>query len=354
MEMIGPVPYKNQCYDNYFYGEDGIWEERLQQMETKWGVVFQKANEGKALTEDDIQLIKEFAMYQRQRTQGEEAYRTQEREQLLIEYGKQIYKLYGWDFDEKAEEACRERAQCESSPAENLELAQKLVHFVDDLSLVIITYRTEAGLISSDVPVIAINPFYPPFIGYACIGLILLFPISEHKLVVIYDSKMYPRFKSLLYVDSDDGNEVHNINVLQLISADKILFSQKTPELLDFSKDEWNARNMNRESQTVSRLGTGKNQIWMTSMRKTIYKCELSFGQVCHRFRRIPFICKEAPPRFWDADWEKKLDQKGLILSQIAELTPHILSDYGKGITRKELRKGCQRMATATKVYWTY
>ena len=67
-KCIEAVPYKDQCYKSYFYGKDGIWEDQLGEMETKWAVVFKKIKEKDVLSEEDLKLIKQFAVYQRQRT----------------------------------------------------------------------------------------------------------------------------------------------------------------------------------------------------------------------------------------------------------------------------------------------
>lgn len=52
-------------------------------------------------------------------------------------------------------------------------------------------------------------------------------------------------------------------------------------------------------------------------MRNTIYHCDLSFAHVNHRFRRIPFNCREGAPRFWEKGWEDKLKIKAEILSKM-------------------------------------
>lgn len=349
-KSIGRVPYNRQCYKDYYYGADALWEKRLGEMEADWGATFKAILSEKTLSAEDIQLVKQFALYQRQRTLAEAEYRKQERTELLIECGRMLYVNKGWPFDDAAKKACEERARNDCTPAENLEFANKLVNLIDDLGILIITYNTNSELISSDTPVIAINPFHPPSIGYACMGLILLFPISRNKLVVLFDRKMYPRFRNSLYIDCQDEDEVHNVNVLQLISAERILFSYSGIEFSKFTDAEWKSRKANRDQDTLSTLGPEGNKILISSMRKAIYNCELSFGQICHRFKRIPFICKEAPPRSWDREWENKLNIKADIMSEVFKMSPELRSK--NGITSKELRRGCKRMASAAMAYW--
>lgn len=350
-KILGPVPYQSQCYKDYYYGSNGVWENQLSEMEKNWGTTFRAVIDEQVLSTSDIQLLKRFAMYQRQRTLAEGEYRKKERTELLVEYGKLLYENNGWQFDSTAENICKERAIETVAPAEGLEIAKKLIGIIDDLRVLIITYDTEEELISSDVPVIAINPYHYPSIGFGCMGLILLFPISPHKLIVIYDSKMYPRFRDRLYVSSRDSAEVHKLNVLQLISAEKIIYAHSGSAFNLFSEDDWQSRIDNIKEHTISTLGQGNNKIFVTGMRTTILQYGFSFGEVCHRFKRIPFVCREAAPRQWDIEWEKKFDTKVQIFPAIARTSPRSFAQYN--LSPKELRKGCERMATAAKVYWT-
>lgn len=349
-EMISQVPYETQCYKDYYYGKDKLWEKELGALETKWGVVFQRVLANNLLSNDDIYAIKQFALYQLQRTVALNDYLLHQREEFLCEYGRLLYKRNGLAFDSDAANYCKERAKNECSPAETLALADKYMPLVQDLELTIITYNTNQNLISSDVPVIAINPFHQPSTGYGCMGLIILFPISSNRLVVLYDAKMYPKNKGQQYIDCFDENEVSNLNVLQLISADKILIAKTELSYSFISDFALEARDKNRNQNTMAFLGTDENKLMISEPRKVIYKCSFSFGGVCHRFKRIPFVCKEAPPRMWDSEWEKKLDMKEQILPTIIASSPNLFSEYG--LSKKEIRRGCQRMATAAKVYW--
>ena len=80
----------------------------------------------------------------------------------------------GWRFDDTVKALYEKQLEDYSMPSEQLSIAENLQNTIDDLSVVVMTYDTEISLISSDVPVIAINPFYPHSIGYACMGLIML------------------------------------------------------------------------------------------------------------------------------------------------------------------------------------
>lgn len=349
-KCIEAVPYKDQCYKSYFYGKDGIWEEQLGEMETKWAVVFKKVKEKDLLLEDDLKLIKQFAVYQRHRTFAENEYMKQSREGMIIECGKMLYANKGWIFDEEAEKICKDRALSEITPAENLEVAMSASKYLDDLDVLVINYNTSSELISSDVPVVVINPFHQLTIGYACMGIILFFPISRHQLVVIYDGKMYSRFRNKQYMDMEDETEVYHLNAFQYVSAETILFSYRADELCSFSDDVKEARDKCRNKRPISTLGPEQNKIIYSGMRLTLYDCELSFGQLSHQYRRIPFTCREAVPRKWEAEWERKLNFKEQVIMAFMRDDPKMMAD--SGLTKKDLKLGYRRMASVAKNYW--
>lgn len=345
-KCIEAVPYNSQCYKDYFYGKDGIWEERLGEMETKWAIVLKKIKAKDILLENDLKLLKQFAVYQRQRTFATSEYFKQGRFDLVMGYGKMLYANKGWIFDDEAERICKDRALSEITPAENLEIAMRLVKYLDDLGILIINYNTRKELVSSDVPVVVINPFHKYTIGYGCMGLIIFFPVSRHKLAVIYDDKMYTHFKNVQYVDMDDEVEVCNLNAYQYISAEKILFSYRTEDMCDFSDSVKVARKKCREKGAISTMGPDNYKIFFGGMRLTLYDCDLSFGQLPHQYKRIPFICREAVPRKWQMEWERKLNINKQVMSEFVKIDPD------SGLTKKDLKLGYRRMASVAKKYW--
>lgn len=61
------VPYKDQFYKDYFYGEDKIWENKLDGLESKWDKSFRNVIE-ECYSDSDIENLKEFAVFQYGRT----------------------------------------------------------------------------------------------------------------------------------------------------------------------------------------------------------------------------------------------------------------------------------------------
>lgn len=351
-KILYPVPYDDHCYKDYFYGKDGVWENQLSNMETEWSIIIKKALNKEVLTYSDLESIKKFALYQRQRTLAEENYSIQSRKALLVEQSKVFLANKGLVCNEETvEEICLQRAKESIAPAESLQFAVDYLKEIDDLSIVVIEYDTKQELFSSDVPVISINPFHLQTIGYGCMGLIMLFPISPHHLIVIYDTKMYPYYSGKQYVTLANETEVLYLNVLQLISAEKILYGCKPQSFGNLTAEHWKIRNQNRNFSGVHALGPESQKLIGLSLRKTILKHDFSFGKIHPNFANIPFSCREAVSRKWDDKWEEKLNTKVDILPQIFEQKPDALKSLG--LTKKELRKGCERMAWAAKKYWS-
>lgn len=346
-----PVPYEDHCYENYFYGKDQKTENLLSQKESDWRKVLDKTKSKKPLTKNDIELIKEFAVYQKQRTLAETEYGKQERVQMYIERGKSICAHKGIIFDDKIKNVCIEKAtEHLPTPSDTLTLVDTILPLISDLKLLVIHYDTQSSLISSDVPIININPFCPFQIGFGCMGLIILFPISPQLLLVLYDSKMYPKYSNTQYITLYNEREVHHLNTLQLISAEKILFSFNNLEFSKFKANDFHLRNQNRSSDVINTLGTQEQKLICTSMRKTFYRCDFSFGNVRPDFSLIPLKCREAAPRTYDKEWEKKLRTVGDLFHQLSKADPKI--SHLIGMTGKEYHKWRDTLLKCCLKYW--
>lgn len=354
-QLYEAVPYADQCYKNYYYGKDGLWENRLGEMETKWATVFHKLKNEEEVYEEDILLIKQFALYQRQRTLAEGEYGNEERKEILKEIVKTYCVKRGWTFGEACEKVCADLVKREATPIENLEISSRMEEMIDDLAVKVITYETNTQLISSDVPVIAINPFYKYSIGYGCMGLILFFPITVHKLVVIYDRKIYTSNNNEFYNTLSSQEEVKNLNNMQYISAEKILFSRRKQELMEYEEINDNLKDqrvLNRDRGPISTMGPEGHKLIFSYMRQTFYDCDLSFGKLNREANKIPFVCREAAPRKWEKGWEQKLHIKEGIMMTIYHTDVEAVDKTG--FTKKELRRGYRKMATFADIYWLH
>lgn len=140
------------------------------------------------------------------------------------------------------------------------------------------------------------------------------------------------------------------MNIFQYISAEKILFAHRKDEFLNLGDNAKAARSNCREKNVTSTLGPEGNKMIMSGQRLVLYDCELSFGQLPHKFKRIPFTCREAVPRKWEMEWERKLNLKEQIMMEVFKAYPKSLADIG--LSKKDLKRGYRRMALVAHSYW--
>jgi hypothetical protein len=353
------VPYRSQCHKTYYYGEDGRWETRLSSMESGWSTAIDRLINREPITADDADLVRQFALYQRQRTLAQTEFINRQDAIVLADvvqmrlrnqpHSQQLFT------DVELARACREKIERETVPGFGIDLLKGMESVIDDLNLAVIRYDTVNELLASDVPTIAINKFCEHSIGFGCMGLILFFPLTPHDLVVIYDGGMYSAYRDRSYVTSQDEREVEDLNRFQYISAETIVLAQKQETLtgLDYTNPEIKQeRGHSRDAEAVSVFGSSNNHVIAVHSRITYHECNLSFAQLVGRARKIPFQCREAVPRVKEKGWAEKLSRKGSILAPPPQMAVTSSEQERSRSDRENLRRGCQSMSRFAEVYW--
>ena len=111
----------------------------------------------------------------------------------------------------------------------NIEDFKKVNDEISGLKAVVIKNTTGLSLISSDHPVICINPFLQDRIknfgthGLFQVGIILLLPINPDNLLVCFDENTYE--ESL--VNNIDKLDIMNLNKLQVITSREGVYTKK-------------------------------------------------------------------------------------------------------------------------------
>jgi len=354
-KKIPDVPYADQCYKDYYYGHDLIWENKLGIMEKEWDNIFLKLSKDNAysLDSNDISLIRQFALYQRHRTVGNNEYL---KEQLTIFHWECLRMKLQHDkvkfTDQGLEKFIRAKMEDEKIPQDTLDIAQSAERncLINDLSFLLINYKTRTELIISDNPIILINKFDKHNVGYISMGLVILFPITPHKLIVFYDSKMYPKNKMIREVVCANDGEVKSLNVLQFINAEKILIYKDEftiDQLVKNSNENIKNRNIVRQQDKVFSLGTSENKMIGLSSTITMYDFNLSFCSLPKFVKKIPEQCREAAPRKYDPSWGDKFKMK-------EEIFPVLVRDgiYDCELSLNELKRGLEEMTGFANYYW--
>lgn len=295
------IPIKSICSEDYFYGEDGKIEKYLSTKETKWAKVIYDIINTNEYNLDSLQenLIKEFAVFQYCRTLGTYNYQKDMMSEMLQKLVS--YEVHDVD-DEIVRSMVNEKVQNEWCTSDIIDMCDSLVESIDDLNISIIRFDTTSKLITSDMPIIIINPFCPDTVGLETVGIVILFPVSPNVIVVIYDGKIYNSCRPYMVIDKEE--DVINLNKYQVISAEERIMSKNQNELKTIISDsnlilKRNEYNKNRKVNTGF---DGRGTIIHTKSRSIGYDFELSFCKLPKYINKIPNNCRVPSQRKYNEE----------------------------------------------------
>lgn len=172
------IPISSICSEDYFYDQDGRIENALAVLETMWNKALKNAIDDN-LTADDIESIKEFVLYQIVRTK---AMLSHNREMATTMMEGILKKEFG-DIvdDDNVKEYLANKIQNEITPEFGLSIVKEVMPTIRDLETKIISNETETKFITSDVPIIIINPLGIHNAGLDSIGEVVFFSYISPK-----------------------------------------------------------------------------------------------------------------------------------------------------------------------------
>lgn len=292
------IPCASQFQEKYYYGQDEIWEKKLSCLESKWAIIFSKIIKDKNYypNDEEIELIKMFALLQRNRILS----RKKDMQEMKWDYAKTILEIEFKNTnnplinhinnEEVMQEVKKTFLEKHSSDItqELLEDSEKNLGEINDLKLCIINYETNNDLISSDSPIIHYNLINTGFVGLAMVGLILMFPISSKKLIVLYDSKIYTNnIKKIKFINNE--TEVNILNAFQVISSDKFIFlkdSNKIKDVLKIRSKYLKNRDWYIKQRNCGVFGDDKSKVIFNHFPYINLKYEFSFLKTIPRIKR--------------------------------------------------------------------
>lgn len=340
------IPTKSICYKDYFYGEDGKIEKDFANKETRWANVIQSIiNSDKYnLDKEQERQIKEFAIFQYCRTLAMHNYN----KDMISEIQQGLLTDKFPDADKEVmRELVSEKIEKEVMIADTIEMCEEFVEEINDLSISIIKFDTTEKLITSDMPVIMINPFDSSKVGFSVVGIVIFFPISPDIIVMIYDSKIYKNFDNYMTISHEQ--DVINLNKYQLISAEERIMAKETNELLMLYTDEGLIlkREENREKSKVDSSHDGMGRFIACKSRSINYDFELSFCKLPKYLKKIPIECREAFSRKYDYKAREALLIRIYNLPESISKIPTL-----KGIDSSKFKSGCSRLLDFMNDYW--
>lgn len=318
-ENIGPVPFETQCFEDYFYGADAKWENKLANLESQWNAALEHIK-SHSYSENDIQKIKEFAMYQYIRTKKSLEKQTSSTQKTIAEILESYTahkSLEASNLNQIIQEVSMENAKKTISAPFLLEMIKEQANLIDDLVFSLITFKTKTKLLSSDNPIIIANP-YAKTAGLAMIGLMVIFPISPENLIIFYDGKIYGETSEKIREETINVDYyAQKINALAFANANKIIFSKDEITSDCFTGNYQRIREENETRESVSALGSNDNKI--IAMRNLALKTAspLPFLKIKKDFFDIDPDCRVEMPRIYDEESREKAKRYFTVIPQI-------------------------------------
>ncbi len=344
--IISHAPLSNQCYENYYYGEDLEWENTLAKMEGKWSDCVKKANNHEVLNDKDIASLKEFIVFQLIRTRGQNQQLKKEgHADVLHETCKNLGILEYKDHP-LVKDMATNVIESMLAPSTWLSSIEKKARIVEDLSILIINYDTSCSLIFSDNPVIIFNPFVKDALHLPYMGIVMVCPISPSHLIVLYDSKLYPRFASVQQICSRNNEEVIKLNNLQFQNAERIAFAKNEADFSTFNKTdyEFSLKKKEEYSEAVTAGVRGASLC-----RGNLNEYSFTFSRIKKAFKQIPPICRVGLLRGNVVANHMEIMQRKRAFFHTPEGKRTL---EASGLNIKEAKRGVDKMISCAKKYW--
>jgi hypothetical protein len=231
-KFVENAPINTQAQEAYFYGVDTTFEDYLAHFEGKASTILKTVIKDKILPDykhKDYGQLLHFIMLFAFRTKNS-VNQTEERiNSGFKELSKFIPDLKDIDFD-------KHRIVHPEPAAFNLASYMDNWVITYDLSSTLLVNNTEDDFFISDNPFTIYNPlmlkrqFYELANGLGNKGLVILFPISPKAYLMLYDSWVYQTTETEQVIELKNKTDIENINLLQSISADKIIYYSQTSD----------------------------------------------------------------------------------------------------------------------------
>jgi len=225
------VPFDDQCYENYFYGQDLEVENGLGGIEDLAGPIINNLIETKevpAHLSNEHQVLMAYTATQHGRTKH-----AGEANNAFSDY---YHKLLLRNNPEFSDINLDNYVIADEYPANlPLECAAMMSPLLLDLRIKILHNCSSEQFITSDNPVIMYNQYMEHVTvassnGFASVGLQIFFPLSPDTMLIMYDDSIYRiggNQRDIIEIFSPE--EVLRLNKLQLLnSLENVFFSKDT------------------------------------------------------------------------------------------------------------------------------
>lgn len=232
-EAIDGAPISRQCYENYFYGEDGKVENALEQIEGLFSTLLgdRSAERLEALADADMVILTFFVQLQRGRTVAASEQISEQTDSFWKAALAGDPRLNGLgDLDQF-------RIGSDRPQSESLYYAALAWPMLLDLRLKFLVPNGKLGFVVSDDPVILYNQYaehhpiyrhHPATVGLAMKGLQVFLPLSPRLCLALFDPSAYEYGSSKRRVCSLGLRDVRLLNQMQALNAHECLYFDRS------------------------------------------------------------------------------------------------------------------------------
>lgn len=223
-KIIEHASINDSLWEEYFYGEDAIVENKLAEWEGRWKEVISSIIELERLPDTERQLtwLRYFILISSARTvkrgnQTNNEYTTLLRKILEIEEPELFEKIRNIDEDDLCV-----KLKCPALPF--IAVAQKALPLIIDLEMKLLINRSAIDYVTSDNPAVFYNQLFQEKnlsrgFGWGEYGIQFIIPISPRIAICMYDSEVYDIKENILSSDST----INKLNQLFLNNSDELL-----------------------------------------------------------------------------------------------------------------------------------
>ena len=287
------VPVMSVCAEDFFYGKDGVTENKLAEKEKKWAKVISKINHGREPMEIEIDDIKEFMIYQISRTK------------VILDHNREMFTVISTAIvsnqspeadKDMVKEVVGKKVEGEITSEYNLSFVTETLPVVADLKFCILENKTNNFFITSDAPVIVVNPLGYHNAGLANIGTVVFFPVSPQKMVMFYDGKLYEKIMGEIY----DPDCIDAFNKYQYLSADEMILARESVDFMKYIQEKelrTFRKRFHIESKTSTSSDNNRGTFIAVKSRTVEYCIDIPLLKLPKVLRKIPRDFRDTFPR---------------------------------------------------------
>ena len=252
---------KSQGSKNFFYGHDGVIEDKLSNVEGKLSNTIRNIIKTQSLpaknSMDHMILLYFIGL-------------THLRNPVQIELLKQSRSAMQEKFEEIAKGHSHKNHIPDISHGEAIELALSMLDTVTenmlDLEFKLLKNETKTPFIGSDFPVVKYNSYLQKKnwlhgkTGYGNTGLQIIIPLNSELAIIFYDSMIYKvGVKKSRVHNIHDDDDVDQLNILQVLNCYETLFFDEKCTKLYMEKIVNRSNKYQRANQLKAQTAYGRN-----------------------------------------------------------------------------------------------